>query len=124
MFTYINRKMQTKRSCTMEDFSISEWTKDVAGLFMAYGTCEKKGPKLKCVKTGEPKTWDINQGILVVYDEKGLPWVRFATSQSHSWLERVAMSHNLEKGAYVPHSNDNGKFLLDYMEKTGIRIAI
>ena len=65
------------------------------------------------VGTGTKNTWDQNNGTTVVYDEEGSPWVirnRFLTEGCAKELR----GFHLEMGAYVPHSNDGGEFILTH----------
>ncbi len=101
------------------------------GFFSALGTTERasfpNGGYL--VEHKGPYTWDTNNGVLVVYDEEGRPWLRRTMTsegqpfvESDAWrkicscvLVDSAWSRNtkpeLTRGAYVPHSNDGGLFL-------------
>jgi hypothetical protein len=83
------------------------------GFFCALGTTESHGGGVSFVRRGEAKTWDSNNGILVVYDEAGRPWIT-----THSKLnkldgdvEELVRLHDLNRGAPVPHSNDGGYFV-------------
>lgn len=57
------------------------------------------------------KRYDTNNGMLVIYDETGAPWVAAVEEVSRSTLDRLIEAHSLRLGAYVPCSNDNGAFL-------------
>ncbi len=91
-----------------------------AGFVSVYGTVEKVGDKMQEVCLGDPYTWDTNNGITVVYDEFGSPWIRRPTIS----LDKFAngkFENDLLRGAYVPHSNDGGKFWEKYsIRKTAI----
>ena len=64
-------------------------------------------------KWGTPFSWDYNNGITVVYDEMGRPWV----IQGRDLLEKVERNlireFSLLRGAFVPNSSDGGKFAHD-----------
>lgn len=59
--------------------------------------------------------YDVNNGVLVVYDDIGAPWIAAKNEVSTEKLDELIVSYGLRLGAYVPHSNDNGHFA-----KTGI----
>jgi len=94
------------------------------GFFSALGSTEKAGRKLKIVKLGKPNTIDHNNGILVIYDEEGRPWIppdRPAHKMAlefclPDWIE----THDLTRGAYVPHSNDGGQFVSEVLPTLNI----
>lgn len=89
--------------------------------YPVFGTREEKCGKLELVRLGTPYTYDMNMGVICVYDEKGWPWVikhrmlgmyvsakgRFGNAFEDAFLEKF----DLKRGAYVPHSNDGGRFL-------------
>ncbi len=71
------------------------------------GTFEHNGLK---VAPGEPLTWGCNNGILVIYDDGGMPWItRRSKVQEHPMVRQLLRS--LRAGTYVPHSNDGGEYL-------------
>lgn len=59
------------------------------------------------VEAGNPYTRDTNNGVAVVYDEEGDPWVMpihiYALTGVHC-LDGISF----KSGAYVPFSNDGG----------------
>lgn len=57
----------------------------------------RRGTNLE-IKKGLPLTWDKNNGVTVVYDEKGVPWVH----------RGIIEFPELKRGAHVPMSNDGG----------------
>ena len=59
---------------------------------------------------GQPFTWDYNNGVTVVYDENGEPWIK----HGRLWLEGLK-PELLERGAHVPHSNDGGHFVREIL---------
>ena len=79
------------------------------------GTSEH--PKMKAqalhVRRGTPNTWDSANGVTVVYDEKGNPWIMETEARLRILLfvELIVNAYKLEKGAYVPHSTDSGWFI-------------
>ena len=80
------------------------------GFFSALGTTESHGGGNSLVKRGNPNTQDNNNGVLVVYDEVGRPWI-IPTS---NFTDEVALNFRFEslvRGAHVPHSNDGGYFV-------------
>ncbi|MFH1170829.1 MAG: hypothetical protein V1704_04695 [Candidatus Vogelbacteria bacterium] len=86
-----------------------------------YGTTEKVDGKLMLVSTGMPFTWDANNGISVVYDENGRPWIKRGNLPS-PWSSDCP---TIIPGAYVPHSNDGGWFeneFLGQVEKTDKKV--
>lgn len=88
------------------------------GFFSALGTTEWVGGEKKLVLRGTPKTWDINNGVIVVYDENGSPWISPNREVGNVTLAvnkyRVGQ-FDLQRGAYVPHSNDGGNFVIEVL---------
>ena len=85
------------------------------GFFSALNTIEFPGGTQEMVgyNPAQAKKSSSNNGVTVVYDEKGEPWVRRRpiTCEERDWL----LDHGVSfKGAYVPHSN--GGDWLDKME--------
>ena len=82
------------------------------GFFSALGTMENAYYALRgnIVKRGKPCTWDYNNGVMVVYDEEGRPWIKHGGSRPY-WEDR------LTRGDYVPHSNDGGLFVCEILPK-------
>ena len=87
------------------------------GFFSALGTSEHAGVTGKevHVKRGNPYTYDSNNGVTVVYDEDGRPWIiqsnlGFSQIVAES-LQNAVEELELKRGAYVPHSNDGGQFV-------------
>jgi len=91
------------------------------GFFSALGTTEHAGPSGKeiPVKVGRQNTYDCNNGVVVVYDENGCPWIRAGRIGygyiSHHEMETTLREFSLVRGAYVPHSNDGGYFVREVM---------
>ena len=86
------------------------------GFFSALGTSETSKGKMGeyvYVKRGKPRTYDSNNGVTVVYDEDGRPWIiiTFAISKVAVSFNEAVLEHNLQRGAYVPHSNDGCYFI-------------
>jgi hypothetical protein len=89
------------------------------GLFCALGSTETHNNKV--VGRGEPYSWDRNNGIIVIHDEDGWPWVQFQSCIRPGLyrinhypsveIELLCGSHKLKRGGYVPHSNDGGQFI-------------
>ena len=55
------------------------------------------------VEKGVPMTYDYNNGVVVVYDQDGFPWVA-----PINYLERFEGRDQLRRGADVPFSKDGG----------------
>jgi hypothetical protein len=68
------------------------------------------------VERKEPLTWDQNNGVVVVYDEEGRPWIIRRTEAIDLLIETFCRDFGLQRGAYVPHSNDGGKFIKQHLE--------
>jgi len=84
------------------------------GFFSALGTTQHFAGGEGLVERGTPYTTDQNNGVVVVYDEKGWPWIVSAseyTDASRRYLGDEVMNH----GAHVPHSNDGGHFVRDVL---------
>lgn len=77
-----------------------------------YGTTEKVGKQRKLVSTGTPFTWDTSNGISVVCDEQGRPWIKRGDLD----LSQFSDCHTIMMGAYVPHSNDGGEYVCLMLE--------
>lgn len=85
------------------------------GFFSALGTSEEE------VHVGRrtPNTYDSNNGVTVVYDEEGRPWI-VRNDHLDGVMEKfqiVIAEHSLKRGAYVPHSNDGGYFVHEVLPK-------
>lgn len=80
------------------------------GFFSVLGTSERLTSEEYYVKRGQPNTHDYNNGILVVYDEEGRPWI-IRDPKANYTIWRKLREFNLSQGAYVPHSNDGGHFI-------------
>ena len=87
------------------------------GFFWVLGTSEHPGMTSEShrVRRGAPNTWGSNNGVTVVYDEEGRPWIirRGREISNHDFDEKILFAHNLKRGAYVPHSNDGGWFVTE-----------
>ncbi len=88
------------------------------GFFSALGTSEHLGmtPEECHVKRGQPNTQDYNNGVQVVYDENGRPWIIHG-SKVDDTVQQGLWDFNLSRGAYVPHSNDGGYFIREIAMK-------
>lgn len=85
------------------------------GFFSALGTVQfsKVGSLGGFVKTGVVNTYDYNNGVYVIYDEKGLPWVKhYENLGADGEVVFLIRKYDLRCGASVPHSNDGGWFML------------
>ncbi len=113
-----SRKMATNTTMV----SLSQILAEV-GFVCVLNTHERlRGSVIKQkVERGRPLSTDGNQGIRVVYDEEGKPWViwvRYLSSDGSQRLADYEAQHGeLSRGCRVPHSNDGGWFaheVLDY----------
>lgn len=84
------------------------------GFFWVLGTTQRSGgsPEGTLVERGTPHTFDCNNGILVIYDEEGRPWIH----SSDTKIPGVFVQ-KLRRGAHVPHSNDGGYFFREVVNK-------
>ena len=82
------------------------------GFFSALGTTEHAGGGRDgfLVKRGTPNTFDGNNGVSVVYDEAGCPWILRGSPTLDMW-KTLVVPFALKRGAHVPHSNDGGAFV-------------
>jgi hypothetical protein len=88
-----------------------------AGFYYALGTYEnyydieknKYVSAKERVKKGEPYHSGYNNGVTVVYDEEGRPWVKSGFVNTKTTFSDVSKLRF--DGAYVPHSNDGGHFM-------------
>lgn len=78
-----------------------------AGFLKVLGTMETAGGFIGEVGPGEPGRFDSNNGVSVVYDERGYPWIH------RGWpVSPYSFGLSSEKcGAGVPHSNDGGAYI-------------
>jgi hypothetical protein len=81
------------------------------GFFSALGTTEKDGINRQTVGRRTPLTMDKNQGTLVIYDEKGFPWIKRTADVDLEEIRKLTQEFPIKVGAYVPHSNDGGYFI-------------
>lgn len=59
-----------------------------------------------------PLSWGYNNGVAVVYDEDDRPWLKHRlTGEEMRKLHATGMPSN----AYVPHSNDGGRFVREVL---------
>jgi hypothetical protein len=100
--------------------------------FPVFGTVEfspgsmrllREGNEPQLVDKRDPFTWDSNNGTYVVYDDEGKPWIRSTTYVDRDWMKgNFASRHNLKQGAFVPHSNDGGRYKQLVATQTGEHI--
>jgi len=90
-----------------------------AGFFSAIGTTEEVGGKPRLVELGTPNRWDSNNGVTVVYDGDGRPWIiRGHVDNLSDLIPNIGWWLGQQNhGAYVPHSNDGGKFVRDVLPR-------
>lgn len=93
--------------------------------FYALGTTEHVATKAKLVTQGKPFSFDTNNGVMVICSESGAPWIaltkrlnehdpqKLIAGQIRGWLFAGLMI----RGAYVPHSNDGGRFIQRITER-------
>jgi len=89
------------------------------GFFSALGTIEHVGGNSgegRYIRLGTPNTYDLNNGVAVVYDEVGRPWIMNGLHLPRE-IDDIISQHSLVRGAYVPHSNDGGRFVLKTMPR-------
>jgi len=60
---------------------------------------------------GAPHRWDENNGVLAIYDDRGVPWVIAAEKIPAATRRQIVTDWRLQSGAYVPFSNDGGAFV-------------
>ena len=91
------------------------------GFFSALGTLEYFDGRVSDshVERGEPNTWDSNNGVTVIYDEVGRPWIvrNEVPEDIKRGISSLIRTCGLKVGGYVPHSNDGGRFVIEVMEK-------
>jgi len=94
------------------------------GFFCALGTSEYPGRGDKVephVKYGTPFTFDTNQGVMVVYDEAGRPWImlkfKFTDTIAEEVVSSAVQEFGMKCGAHVPHSNDGLYFMLQVLPR-------
>lgn len=91
------------------------------GFFSALGTSEHPGVMRveRHVGRGIANTCDSNNGVTVVYDEDGRPWILKddRIEEIRKEFQEVITEHRLTRGAYVPHSNDGGYFVREILPK-------
>ena len=66
------------------------------------------GANPSIIGKGKPLTWDANNGVTVIYDENGSPWVHRGT----------LIISDLQRGAHVPFSNDGGSGIRQLFPRT------
>jgi len=89
------------------------------GFFMALGTTEHVGGSRdeSPVLRGIPMTFDTNNGVTAVYDEAGRPWIihKDKLNNNRHSLGQLLFANKIARGAYVPHSNDGGRFVREVL---------
>ena len=78
----------------------------LAGFKLVLGTTQWAGGYESEVGLGEPGRFDSNNGVMVVFDEDGKPWIHRGSMRPES----LGLSWD-KVGAGVPHSNDGGAFI-------------
>ena len=88
------------------------------GFFLALGTSEHPATTKEEIHVGHgtPNTFDSNNGVMVVYDEMGRPWILRNNHVPDEFVRKV-QEYCLKRGAYVPHSNDGGHFICKVLPK-------
>ncbi len=87
------------------------------GYFCALGTTECVRGKNQIVQPLARNHVDHNMNVFVVYDEEGRPWIVRGTDQRADELLALKDEYDLMWGAYVPHSNDGGNFVVKVLPK-------
>lgn len=87
------------------------------GCFSVLGTTERSGGNTTgpIVERGKALTWDYNNGVLAVYDEKGRPWIMGGGHEKFNEVQAEISRNQLKRGAHVPHSNDGGRFIREVL---------
>lgn len=84
-----------------------------AGFLPVLGTSEQsatdKGYIL--VRRGTKRSYAQRNGIIVVSDNQGIPWINWETVETIIMLKKMIKDHHLRHRLHVPHANDQGKFL-------------
>lgn len=90
------------------------------GFFCALGTTERASlERGGIVHRGTPFTLDHNNGVTVIHDEDGRPWIirndQLVEDEQASELgkrfKEMCNQFPIKRGACVPHSNDGGHFI-------------
>jgi hypothetical protein len=82
------------------------------------------------VKKGKPYSFGSQNGVHVIYDDKGDPWVRrYHGVDVREILQSIGLmtSHLWTRGAYVPFSHDGGEWkrtVLPGLEKASIDTCV
>jgi len=91
--------------------SLSDVLRDL-GFHCVLNTTERVCTDHNTVERGTPFTADRNNGVSVVYDQEGRPWIRRGHLDGVDLGRvQVASGYALKLGAYVPHSNDGGHYI-------------
>lgn len=75
------------------------------------GTFESVGGELILVARVAPLRHGYNNGVFVMYDETGAPWVAAWSATLDDELKKLCREFGFKGPAYVPHSNDGGAFM-------------
>ncbi len=85
--------------------------------FSALGTTESiEDGTRRIVTKGEVNCYDSENGVFVVYDETGSPWIK-RNVEVTAQIQAALRKFNLQSGGYVPHSNDGGHFVSTVIPK-------
>ncbi|MFA6495395.1 MAG: hypothetical protein WC246_02755 [Candidatus Paceibacterota bacterium] len=99
-----------RRRAMGKDQRLSHFLLD-EGFYSVLGTTESYNGECVIVSRRAHFTYDLNNAVLVVYDEEGRPWIR---AERHGGTNIIAVLVReypcLKRGAYVPHSNDGGTY--------------
>ena len=94
----------------MDSKTISQFLKN-RGFKNVLGTFETDSEGIiSPVECGDPLSWDHQNDVIVIYDEKGQPWIKYGEIFLENF-ETVMLS----RGAHVPHSNDEGYFVREVL---------
>lgn len=90
------------------------------GFTDVFDSIEYAGGTIGChgVKQQEPFLWGWNNRVLAVTDENGRPWINEVNSaDKRKLIEKLHEVQPLALGARVPHSNDSGHFVSEWLPK-------
>lgn len=92
------------------------------GFYNVLGTMNYTCSGESIIGEGIPFTTDSNNGVMVVYDEKGVPWEKCRCDITEE--DRTALAaFSLRQGAWVPHSNDGGGYAYRTLHPYAIRLG-
>ena len=67
------------------------------------------------LRRDSPLRWDENNGVVVIYDKEGRPWIMTSKLIKEKDIDykigKLISDHHVKRGAFVPFSNDGGWFV-------------